>query len=162
MNKINVLFICLGNICRSPTAQGIFTQLVNSRAISERFNIDSAGTSAMVGWPPDERAQRIASTQGVDLSHLRARQLRSADFEQFDWLIVMDKQNLTQARHYAPSAALEKRLFRLLDFVPEQPLRDVIDPYHGNEHDFQDRFGLMQKGCENLLEHILQTHAQQP
>lgn len=160
MIKIKVLFVCLGNICRSPTAEGIFRKLVAQRQLAQSFVIDSAGISAMVGWPADTRAQKIAQTKGIDLSSMKARQLLTVDFDEFDWIIVMDEQNLQQAQHYAQNQQAKKKLYRLLDFVTEQSVRNIIDPYYGNEDDFENRFELMQTGCENLLEHILQQHKQ--
>ncbi|MGR8952951.1 MAG: low molecular weight protein-tyrosine-phosphatase, partial [Gammaproteobacteria bacterium] len=96
MEKIKVLFVCMGNICRSPTAEGVFTKLVSERRLAQHFKIDSAGTHAYhVGNAPDLRAEKAAGERGVDISHLRARKFVHGDFEDFDYILAMDDDNYT-------------------------------------------------------------------
>src|SRR5512136_3074757 len=109
MKKLSVLFVCMGNICRSPTAEGVFRSLVREQGVEHRFEVDSAGTHAYhVGNPPDERAQKAALARGVDLGDLRARQVTHADFQAFDHILVMDRQNYDTLMFVCPKAHSHK------------------------------------------------------
>lgn len=150
--KTSVLFVCMGNICRSPTAEALLRQLAPQLAPEFEFEIDSAGTHGYhTGAPPDERSQRAARLHGIDMSDLRARRLVSNDFERFDWIIVMDETNRRDARALAPRNA-RAQLARLLDFAPEQSLRDVPDPYYGEADEFARVARLIDAGVRGFIE----------
>lgn len=153
-NKISVLFVCMGNICRSPTAHGVFRQLVRAEGLDDRVEIDSAGTHAYhVGNPPDQRAQATAITRGIDLSDLRARQVSAADFETYDYILAMDQDNYAILRSQCPPEQAH-RLHMFLDFAPEQGVREVPDPYYGGARGFDQVFDLVEAASRGLLEDI--------
>jgi protein-tyrosine phosphatase len=144
----------MGNICRSPTAEAVFVALLRRCGMTDKIEADSAGThSYHVGEPPDSRSQRVAATHGVDMSGLRARLLISQDFERFDWVLVMDRQNRDAALTLAPKKS-RHRVRLLLDFAPEQPLREVPDPYCGELCDFEQVFDLAQQAAAGLLQFL--------
>lgn len=146
-----VLFLCMGNICRSPTAEAVFRKLAGE-AGDLRIEIDSAGTHDYhVGDPPDARAIAAAARRGVDLSPLRARQLEAADFERFDLVLAMDDRNVRDALAFAPVHARERlRLF--LDYAPGAPLREVPDPYYGGPSGFEEVLDLVEAASRGLLD----------
>jgi protein-tyrosine phosphatase len=149
--KVAVLFVCMGNICRSPTGEAVFRRLAPTLAPALDFEIDSAGTHGYhIGAPPDERSQRAARQHGVDMSDLRARQLEASDFDRFDWIVFMDETNRRDARKQSHPGA-RARLVRLLDFAPDQPLRDVPDPYYGEVADFERVAGLIDTGVRGFI-----------
>ena len=119
MEKIKVLFVCMGNICRSPTAEGVFTKLIADKNLAAYFTVDSAGTHAYhVGNPPDYRAQQAAKRRGVDLQHLRARRLHDSDFEYFDHILVMDDDNYARVMVNCPEEHKAKVKY-FLEYAPE-------------------------------------------
>ncbi len=151
-----VLFVCMGNICRSPTAEGIFRKVVEKAQLSERIEADSAGTlDYHRGHPPDPRAMQAASRRGVDLSELRARQVRKEDFERFDLIIAMDLENRRYLEDLAPASHLA-RLHLLLDFADASE-GEVPDPYYGGESGFETVLDLIEDGSEGLLRHIRES-----
>lgn len=151
---MRLLFICMGNICRSPTAEGVFRHVAGLEAPGRHFSIDSAGTHDYhIGAPPDPRALAAAARRGIDLSGLRARQLIAEDFTRFDHLLVMDRQNLRDATRLAPPGAAG-RLQLLLDYAPEQPLREVPDPYYGGGADFERVLDLATAAARGLLKQL--------
>ena len=142
--KRSILFVCTGNICRSPTAEGVLRHLAEKEGIELR--IASAGTGDWhVGNPPDERAQRHAKGRGYDLSAQRARQVRQSDFEEFDLILAMDRGHLRALERMAPPEARHK--VRL--FIPD---RDVPDPYYGGPHGFEHVLDLVEAACRDLLQ----------
>ena len=144
----------MGNICRSPTAEAVFRAVAVRAAPTLRIEADSAGTHDYhVGAPPDPRAQRVAAFHGIDMSRLRARLLSADDFERFDYVLVMDRNNLSVARCLAPPQR-QNRIQLLLDYAPQQPLREVPDPYYGGEADFELVFELAQQAAHGLLEFL--------
>jgi protein-tyrosine phosphatase len=148
---ISVLFVCMGNICRSPTAEAMFRKLSRELAPGLEFEIDSAGTHGYhIGAPPDERSQRAALRHDVEMKQLRARLLESADFTHYDWIVFMDDSNRQHALalHGAGGKA---RLVRLLDFAPEQPVRDVPDPYYGEAEEFTRAAQLIDQGVRGFI-----------
>lgn len=157
--KINVLFICLGNICRSPTAHGIFEELVRQEQLNERIYVDSCGTGDWhIGHPPDARATSAARSRGIDLSTLRARQVCTDDFHQFDYLMAMDNQNLADLKVLRP-AGFSGELDLLLRFTGvNDAAADVPDPYFGGEDGFHEVFDLIEKASLSLLAIIRQQH----
>jgi protein-tyrosine phosphatase len=152
-SAIAVLFVCMGNICRSPTAEAVFRRLAPQLAPELQFEIDSAGThSYHIGAPPDERSQRAARAHGIDMSDLRARALEAGDFDRFDWIVFMDETNRRDAvKHSHSHPRPRARLVRLLDFAPDQPLRDVPDPYYGEAADFARVAGLIDTGVRGFI-----------
>ncbi|MGE0582789.1 MAG: low molecular weight protein-tyrosine-phosphatase [Steroidobacteraceae bacterium] len=148
---MNVLFVCLGNICRSPTAEGVFRALVSREAPRIVVHADSAGTADYhVGAPPDRRTQRAAIDRGYDLSALRARQVEQDDFTRFDLLLAMDESNLADLRARAPQGTHERvKLF--LEFAPETGRTEVPDPYYGTARDFDLVVDLAEQGTRGLI-----------
>jgi len=151
---IRVLFVCMGNICRSPTAEGVFKHLVAAEGLSERIESDSAGTHDYhVGEPPDSRSQAAAAQRGYDLSLLRARQVRVQDFADFDYVLAMDEANLAALRKLSPKPYLARvKLF--LDFAPGAGRREVPDPYYGGQQGFEEVQDLVEDAARGLLERI--------
>lgn len=149
-----VLFVCMGNICRSPTAEGVFRRLVEEAAVGDRIQVDSAGTHDYhVGEPPDRRAQQAARRRGVDVSALRARQVRDEDFADFDWIVVMDEANLRLLERRCPDEHRHK-LSLLLDHAPQAAVREVPDPYYGGDHGFERVLELVEAGARGLLAQV--------
>lgn len=158
MKKISVLFVCMGNICRSPTAQGVFRDLVKQVGLSEHILTDSAGTIGYhAGEPPDRRARATAARRGVDLSDLRARKALAEDFESFDYLIAMDRANYSDLLALCPPG-FEERLHLFLDFAPQRPEDEVPDPYYGGAAGFDRVFDLVEEASRGLLRHIQEHH----
>lgn len=155
--SFSVLFVCLGNICRSPTAEAVFRALAEREAPELRIHIDSAGTADYhVGDPPDRRSQRAGAARGYDLSALRGRQVTKADFERFDLLLAMDRANHAGLMALAPSPASERvRLF--LTFAPELGLEEVPDPYYGGPSGFEQVLDLAESASRGLLAAIRQA-----
>jgi protein-tyrosine phosphatase len=142
----------MGNICRSPTAEAVFRHLAPQLAPGLNIEIDSAATHDYhLGAAPDARTQRVAKAQGIDMSALRARRLVAEDFERFDWIIVMDERNRRDALAIAPPKA-SAQLYRLLDFAPGQPLRDVPDPYYGGPAEFAQVLALVELAVRGLID----------
>ena len=158
MKKVSVLFVCMGNICRSPTAHGVFEDLVERSGLQDYILVDSAGTHAYhVGNSPDPRSQKTAASRGVDLSGQRARQAVRNDFERFDYIIAMDKDNLSNLQFIASPEGREK-LYLFLEFAPKLGAKEVPDPYYGGSKGFDKVFDLVQSASEALLEHIRREH----
>jgi len=154
MTKISVLFVCMGNICRSPTGQGVFERVVADSDLAGRIEADSAGTHAYhIGEPVDRRAASAAARRGVDLSRYRARRVALDDFARFDYVLAMDTANLEDLLALCPEEHGHK-LFRLLDFAPEMREQDVPDPYYGGNQGFERVLDLVEAGVEGLLNDI--------
>lgn len=148
---VRVLMVCLGNICRSPTAQGVLEKMARDAGLADRIQVDSAGTGDWhVGRPPDERAQAHALRRGVDLSAQRARQLTPRDFDDFDLVLVMDAANERAARALCPPHQAHK-LRRLTDFCTRHHAREVPDPYHGGAAGFEAVLDLVEDACSGFL-----------
>lgn len=155
---VNVLFVCLGNICRSPTAEGVFRRLVESEGLAESVGVASAGTGDYhVGEKPDARARAAASRRGIDLSPIRARQATREDFERFDYVLAMDRRNFDALRRLCPPGR-EDRLALFLDFAPEIGLADVPDPYYGGRDGFEHVLDLVEAAARGLLDDIRKRH----
>lgn len=148
---VRVLFVCLGNICRSPMAEGVFQRLVDQAGLSEEIKVDSAGTSS---WHVGERAHRgtrkVLHQNGIDYNG-RSRQVRQRDFEEFDYILAMDDSNLANLRRMMPAKS-HVVVKRFLDFAKDVPTRDVPDPYYNDR--FDEVYDLVVKGAEGLLAHI--------
>jgi protein-tyrosine phosphatase len=157
--KLKVLFVCLGNICRSPLAEGVFRHLITQAGLEERFEIDSAGTSSYhVGDPPDERTSAVALKRGITLAHA-ARQITATDLCSFDYVIVMDTQNLANVQKLAAKcdATTEVHLLREFDSKSDGD-RDVPDPYYGGPRGFEAVHDIVERSCQRLLAHIRTQH----
>jgi protein-tyrosine phosphatase len=158
--KIGVLFVCLGNICRSPLAESVFRGLVSGGGIAEHFDIDSAGTSDYhTGDAPDPRTVSEAERRGLVLDHA-ARQIRVEDLERFDYVIAMDASNLGRIERLAKSLPrhAELHLLRAFDEEANDDL-EVPDPYFGGPDGFADVHDMIERACRGLLEHIRSQHA---
>jgi len=158
--RVNVLFVCMGNICRSPTAHGVFRRLVDEAGLADRIEIDSAGTHAYhEGEPPDTRAQETARRHGVILHDLRARRARSEDFETFDYILAMDQDNYHSLSRICPEGrGLERRLLLLMDYAPQMRRREVPDPYYGAAGGFETVYDMIEAAAAGLLEDIRRRH----
>ncbi len=156
--RIRVLFVCMGNICRSPTARGVFERLVQEAGLTEAIEVDSAGTYAYhVGKPPDQRAVAAALKRGYDLSRLRARRIDAKDFESFDYILAMDNENLRDLREMlTPSREHKVRLF--MDFARTPAHPEVPDPYYGGGSGFERVLDLVEDAGRGLLAHIRAQH----
>ena len=149
-----VLFVCLGNICRSPTAHGVFEALVKQRGLEHAIQIDSCGTGDWhIGHAPDRRATAEAAKRGYDLSHLRARQVQVRDFADFDYILAMDKQNLADLKAMCP-ADFSGHLGLFLPFDPQAALQEVPDPYYGGDEGFTQVLDMVEAASEGLLREI--------
>jgi len=156
-----ILFVCMGNICRSPTAEGVFRKLLTERAPELEVEIDSAGTHGYhAGTPPDPRACRAAQRRGIDLKPLRARQVTEQDFARFELVLAMDEQNKEFLLEMCP-VEYRDRVKLLLEFAPHLGPREVPDPYYGGETGFEHVLDLVEEAAAGLLEH-LQTSAPPP
>lgn len=155
---VRVLFVCLGNICRSPAAEGVFTALVKDAGLQERIGIDSAGTGDWhVGHAPDPRMIEAAARRDIHLHALRGRQVNAQDFHDFDYLLAMDERNLSGLHSIAPQG-LEDRARLFLDFAPEKQLHEVPDPYYGGPDGFEHVLDLVEAAAKGLLHHIREEH----
>lgn len=155
---VKVMFVCMGNICRSPTAHGLFQQLVDEQGLGNSILVESSGThSYHVGNPPDGRSQAIASQRGVDLSSLRARRFISNDFIEFDYLIGMDNGNIADMRAIRPDNA-SGRLQLMLEYSSRYSEKEVPDPYFGDDG-FERVFDLIDDSARGLLAHIRAEHS---
>lgn len=146
-----ILFVCMGNICRSPAAEGVMRSFVERDGLSRRVELDSAGTG---GWHagdlPDSRMRRHAAKRGYTLTS-RARQVCAEDFDDFDLILVMDEQNRRDLRAFARSAADMQKVRLFCEFVTDRPETDVPDPYYGGEDGFETVLDLVENGCEGIL-----------
>jgi protein-tyrosine phosphatase len=156
---VRILFVCMGNICRSPTAEGVFRKMVAGTPLQDKVEIDSAGThDYQIGAAPDVRATHHAARRGVDLTSLRARQVTTSDFRDFDYVLAMDEKNLEHLKALSPARHAHKaELF--LNYSPTRGQAgnqmEVADPYMGDDKDFERALNLIEHGCAGLLQHLL-------
>ena len=153
---MRILFVCLGNICRSPTAEAVLRAVAARDAPDLAIEVDSAGTAGYhIGEPPDARTRQAASRRGYDMSPLRARIVEPQDFERFDLILAMDRENLGVLHHRAPAHARERvRLF--LEFAPDATVTEVPDPYYGGPNGFEEVLDLVEAATHGLLKHLRQ------
>jgi len=153
---VQVLFVCLGNICRSPMAEGVFRHLVAEAGLVDAVSADSAGTGPWhVGKPPDKRGRATAARHGIDIGGQRARQIAADDFAVFDYVLAMDSDNLETLLRAAP-LEYQDRVTLFLSFGAADEARDVPDPYYGGPEGFDDVFEMVQDAARGLLQHIQQ------
>lgn len=157
-NHYKICFVCLGNICRSPTAEGIFQHLINERGLENYFEVDSAGTSAYhVGESANSKSQRTAQKHGITL-HSKARQFDASDLDYYDLILAMDNENLKNVRQMA-NGNHNNKIGRMRDFDPNPGDGEVPDPYYGGPEGFENVFQIVKRSCENLLDE-LENHVQ--
>ncbi|WP_409526086.1 low molecular weight protein-tyrosine-phosphatase [Nitrincola sp. MINF-07-Sa-05] len=156
---VSVLFVCLGNICRSPTAHGVFLKCLADEGLHHQVEVDSAGTAAYhIGNPPDPRSTRVAARRGYDLSPLRARAVEDTDFEHYDYILAMDKQNLNFLTAMAP-VGYTGHLSLFLDFADAETVREVPDPYYTDgDKGFERVVDLIENASAGLVRHIRARH----
>lgn len=154
-DKIRILFVCLGNICRSPAAETVMEGIVESRNCTERFVLDSAGLyGGHAGEPADKRMRVHASRRGYSITH-RSRPVRVSDFDNFDLIVAMDQSNFDRLRDLAPSLEDERKVVRMIDFVKGFPYLDCVpDPYYDGAEGFELVLDLLEDGCVNLFEEL--------
>lgn len=149
-NSFKICFVCLGNICRSPTAEGIFRHLIKERGLEDYFEVDSAGTSAYhVGESANSKSQRTANEHGITL-HSKARQFESSDLDYFDLILSMDNENFNNVQEMANGNQPEK-IARMRDFDPDPGNGEVPDPYYGGPEGFENVFQIVKRSCQQLL-----------
>jgi protein-tyrosine phosphatase len=157
---VRVLFVCLGNICRSPLAQGVFEGVLRREGLEGEVYVDSAGTGAWhVGSPPDERALSTASLRGVDISSQRARRITPEDCQDFDYILTMDEDNYRTVAALCRGSAVVRPF---LDYATDSPEREVSDPYYGGPDGFEHVLDLVEEASEGLLEDIRERHLSRP
>ncbi len=159
MKMVSVLMVCMGNICRSPTAHGVFARKIFDAGLSMRVRVDSAGTYAgHKGQPPDKRARQVAAKRGYDLEPLRSRPLSREDFARFDMIVVMDEQNKQDVLKRAAEHGYQGTVAKLLDFHPDPDAHDedLPDPYYGAASGFDRVLDLVEPACDGLIEHIIE------
>jgi len=156
MEKIRVLFVCMGNICRSPTAEGVFTALIKSQHIEKYFIIDSAGTHAYhVNDAPDLRAQKAAKDRGVDLAGIRARKVIVGDYEDFDYILVMDSDNYELVIEFCPEEYKHKVKY-FLEYAPHLDTLEVPDPYYGGKYGFERVLDMVEEASTGFVNSLKQ------
>jgi protein-tyrosine phosphatase len=157
--RVGVLFVCLGNICRSPLAEAVLRSQVEAEGLAHRFDIDSAGTSSYhEGDGPDPRTIRVAQRRGVRIEHV-ARQIRIHDFDRFHYVLAMDAENLRRIRRLADGAAPDVQVRLLRSFDPEaHEDAEVPDPWFGGPRGFEEVQDMVERACRGLLEHIRAAH----
>jgi protein-tyrosine phosphatase len=159
MARHRLLFICLGNICRSPMAEGVFRRVAEEEGVADRFEIDSAGMGEWhIGQAPDTRAQAAALNRGMDISTQSARQVTQADFDRFDLLLAMDGSNFAELTQLAPKSARHK-VRRFLDYAPHLSTQDVPDPFYGGSEGFDHALDLIEEAARGLLAELLAAEA---
>ena len=151
---VKILFVCMGNICRSPMAEGMFRKAVRDAGLEGQIEADSAGTHAYhVGSPPDPRAQAAIRQRGVDIGGLRGRKVEDVDFERFDYILAMDGDNMDRLMQRAPARHQDK-VRRLLSFSRKYPNLDVVDPYYGGPQGFEENLDMIQDAVQGLIREI--------
>jgi protein-tyrosine phosphatase len=151
---MRILFICMGNICRSPSAEGMFRHVLAKRAPQLAVEVDSAGTHDYhLGETPDARALAAARRRGIDISQLRARLIAADDFERFDLILAMDEENVRELRTRADVASHD-RIRLIMEYAPEAPRRAVPDPYYGGEQGFEEVLDLLEEAMEGLIDSL--------
>jgi protein-tyrosine phosphatase len=157
MTMVSILFICMGNICRSPVAQGVFENVARREGLADEITVDSAGTHGFyhAGEPPDPRAQESVLARGIDISDQRARLLEPEDCRRFDYILTMDEENYRAVSALCQGSAVVRPF---LDFATKSPEREVPDPYYGGPDGFEHVLDLIEAASEGLLDDIRDRH----
>lgn len=157
---MKLLFVCMGNICRSPMAEGAFQARVDAAGLGDVISCDSAGTIGYhAGNPPDSRGRASAMARGIDISHQRSRKVRAADFDEFDYILAMDHANYRDLMDLASTAQNARaQLAMFLDFAPHLNTAEVPDPYYGGDDGFEHVLDLVDAASDGLLAHVMQQH----
>ena len=158
---MNVLFVCLGNICRSPSADGMLRKKLAEHGLDEKVTVDSAGTGDWhIGKAPDQRSQAAAAARGYAISNLRARQVVAEDFDKFDYVLAMDKSNIENMKEFMPNGKVRTQPELILErFGNDKSITEVPDPYYGGEEGFQTVLDLLETACDNLVLELKQKLA---
>jgi protein-tyrosine phosphatase len=157
MNKIKVLMVCMGNICRSPLAHGVFERMVREEGLSHLIEVDSSGTHSWhIGKRPDPRSQEVAMRHGLDLNYQQARKVTADDIDTFDYILAMDRDNLEILQGLAQSKEALAKISLFLDFADEIELTEVPDPYYGGPQGFDHVYELVEAAARGLLQSINQ------
>jgi len=157
MDKIKVLFVCMGNICRSPTAEGVFNKLIGEQGVMDQFEVDSAGTHAYhEGEAPDLRAQKAAQARDVELSSIRARRVIYGDFEDNDYILAMDEDNFSVLTESCPKEHKHKIKY-FLSYAPHLKTREVPDPYYGGRYGFETVLDLVEEAAKGFASTLKQN-----
>lgn len=155
MDKTKILFVCMGNICRSPSAEAVMKKLVEDKGLSDQFFIDSAGTIGYhSGEPADSRMKRHADNRGVKLTSISRQVNPSVDFESFDIIVGMDDANMSDLYSVAPNENGRKKLVKMTDFCQSTCVNSVPDPYYGGSAGFEKVLDILEDACEGLLIHL--------
>lgn len=155
---VAVLFVCMGNICRSPMAEGAFQAAVKNASLQDHITTDSAGTIGYhAGSPPDPRAQAAAKAKGIDIAMQRSRKVKDTDFAAYDYIMAMDNENFNDLINQCPSNE-RQRIHMFLSFAPGIPIDEMPDPYYGHEDQFSFCFSAAEEAAVGLLEHIKKEH----
>ena len=155
MEKKKILFVCLGNICRSPAAEGVFRQLVKERGLEYAFEIDSAGTAGYhAGEPADRRMQQHARKRGINLTSISRKFNPAVDFDKFDWVVAMDNENVSNLKRMARSPEDVAKISKMTDFSKTGNYTEIPDPYYGGSDGFELVLDLLEDACEGLLEKL--------
>lgn len=153
---VSILMVCLGNICRSPLAEGI----LQSKLPADKFIVDSAGTGNWhEGQKPDSRSIATAKNRGLDITHQRARQIKVSDFEKFDYIYVMDTSNYSNVIKLAPNASAKEKVKLMLDALYPNENMEVPDPYYGGEDGFENVYDMLDEACTIVADNLLKTHS---
>ena len=161
-NKIRVIFVCLGNICRSPLAEAIFMHKVKKAGLESEITCSSAGTAHWhIGEPPDTRTIEVAGNHGVPINH-RGNQLKPADYNEFDYFIAMDRDNYRDIRMILKNMKDGPSVHMMREFDNKKSLLDVPDPYYGDMEDFENVFRILDESCDNFIEFLKEEHKLSP
>lgn len=158
MDKTKILFVCLGNICRSPAAQGIMQDLIDKEGKAEKFYLDSAGLyGGHAGDLPDQRMRVHANRRGYMLTH-RSRKVKPSDFEDFDLIVAMDNNNYSQLKYIAPTVEAEKKVVKMIDYIKNFHGYDYVpDPYYEGAEGFELVLDMLEEGCRNLMASFMEN-----